>query len=754
MLIRVRGGKAGIAQYLRGGQKAGRDQSRDELDRRVVLHGNLSATDLLIRSMDSKGERYLHVTLSFKEDNILPEMMRTISERFRSFALAAYAEDEYCYYAEAHMPRIKSYVNRANGEFVERKPHIHVVIPTINLLSGRRLDPFGLVRQAEIYYDAFQEAINCEYGLASPKDAERVKLGGGSIAISRLKGDEFTGSVGRLTKSNILQRVLDHDICDWASFLRLLGGLGEVKVRKAGSEKPYAHLTPKGEARGVNLREYAFSPEFLMLPRAQKLQRIHAKSINEYVEKSSGRRLSPEHESRLWAWRNSRSHEVRWLNRGNSKLWMAYKSADQAEKLRILDDRRRRWERQYRKVPEGLAADLVDGSAAARDGIAGRNEKKSVTERLAKATPAAVGRARAAPWSDSRIGELVREQAQRVQSEADAEVEVPSLEDARKYLDGQRLLEVLAKSHGVLIAKYAAIIDAAGVPRIQCGSRKLTHADFMTKEIHLDWNSARSLLLATYQEQLRDQSIMTTRQPAPITDPQITELPKAGQGLSQPAEFATDLEEGPEVVSRPWQAVDLVESTRSADSYETPREQSKSTSERKHLNGPDAEGIPGRAKRPIRLRRALSPSELGLPGTMRPQTEARPTAPSKPHSPDATPLDRVPVARLIARVTSVLAEVERRACAYDEQGNPTVFVDARSVSSRDWEDDTVLRTMIEVAYEQFGSELSVEGPIEFKEAVGRMAAELGLEILFNDPLAAECHEARRAELAASNAPGM
>lgn len=747
MLIRVRGGKSGIAQYLRGGQKVGREQTRDELDRRLVLHGNLSATDLLIRSMDCKGERYLHVTLSFKEDNILPEMMRTISERFRSFALAAYAEDEYCYYAEAHLPRIKSYVNRASGDFVERKPHIHVVIPTTNLLSGRRLDPFGLVKQAEIYYDAFQEATNAEFGLASPKDAARVQLGGGSIAISRLKGDEFTGSVGGQSKSSILQKILDYDICNWASFLRLLSEMGEVKVRRAGSTKPYAHLVPEGKTRGINLREHVFSPEFLMLPRAEKLQRIHAKSSNEYVEKSRGRRLSPEHESRLWAWRNSRSHEVRWLNRGNSKLWMAYKSADQAEKLRILDDRRRGWERQYRKVAEVLAADFVEGSAAALDGMAACNAKKSVTDRLATATPAAVGTTRATPWSDSRIGELVREQAQRVQSEADPKGEVPSLEDARKYLDGQRLLNVLATSHGVLIAKYAAFVDEAGISRIQCGSRKLTLADYMTKEIHLDWKDARVLLLATYASQLRDQSNTTNRSPAEITGDQSPVLPNVGQGLSLPAEFATD-PGGLEAVSRPERLGE------SAGSDKGVPPKSQGTIERQPLKAPDADEVAGRTDRLISLGLAPSTSELEPPLTLRAGAEARPSLSSEPHPPNLSPLARLPIARLIAVAPPISVTAERRKSAYDEEGDPSLFVDGQSVGSDDWEDDTVLTTMIEVAYEQFGSEMSVEGPIEFKEAVGRLAAELGMEILFADPLTAESHEARRAELAASNAPGM
>jgi hypothetical protein len=62
---------------------------------------------------------------------------------------------------------VKSYTNEQTGEFIERKPHIHVVVPKTNLLSEQHLNPFGVVEQNEKFIDAFQEHISNKFGLAS-----------------------------------------------------------------------------------------------------------------------------------------------------------------------------------------------------------------------------------------------------------------------------------------------------------------------------------------------------------------------------------------------------------------------------------------------------------------------------------------------------------------------------------------------------------------------------------------------------------
>lgn len=68
MLIRVRGGSSGVFRYLRDGKKSGRHYSRNELDERVVLSGNMGLAESVVNAMRNQGQKYLHITLAFKED--------------------------------------------------------------------------------------------------------------------------------------------------------------------------------------------------------------------------------------------------------------------------------------------------------------------------------------------------------------------------------------------------------------------------------------------------------------------------------------------------------------------------------------------------------------------------------------------------------------------------------------------------------------------------------------------------------------
>ena len=93
MLIRIRGGDEGIKEYLETGRKQGREFSRDMLDERAVLYGDLEKTEALINRLRRAGERYLHITLSFKEDEVDRATLEGIANDFREFAMAAYEPD-------------------------------------------------------------------------------------------------------------------------------------------------------------------------------------------------------------------------------------------------------------------------------------------------------------------------------------------------------------------------------------------------------------------------------------------------------------------------------------------------------------------------------------------------------------------------------------------------------------------------------------------------------------------------------------
>ncbi|WP_321969207.1 LPD7 domain-containing protein [Paraburkholderia tropica] len=341
MLVRIRGYHDGIKAYLEKGQKQGREMERDEMDERVILAGDLDLTNDIIQSIDTDAERYLNVTLSFKEDEVDRELLGEIVREFEAFAFAAYQRDEYNFYAEAHVPRIKSYADRKTGEPVERKVHIHVVIPEINLVTGRRLDPFGKVDQNTRFVDAFQEYINAKYGLASPKDNRRVQFTDASEMISRYKGDVFEGA-NRDLKASILEAVMARDVTRYEDFRTLLMEFGETRTRNAGREGEYENVKPAGAAKGVNLKEFVFSREFIELDADGKRTALESNQRPEYVEPGLARDTSQIYLDALDAWYDTRARELKYLNSGSS-FYKTYQAASPDEQRRILEHREQRF---------------------------------------------------------------------------------------------------------------------------------------------------------------------------------------------------------------------------------------------------------------------------------------------------------------------------------------------------------------------------------------------------------------------------
>ncbi|BCF95384.1 LPD7 domain-containing protein [Paraburkholderia largidicola] len=343
MLIRVRGYHAGIKDYLEDGQKKDRDMQRDEMDERVMLAGDLQLTHDIIESIDTDAERYLTVTLSFKEDYVAPEVLQDIVREFERFAFAAYEPSEYVMYAEAHLPKIKAYTNRKNGEPVERKPHVHIVIPATNLLSGTRLEPFGLVDTNTKFIDAFQEHINHKYGLASPKDNRRVEFTDASEMISRYKGDVFEGSNSD-AKARILEAVMSRDIRSYDDFKTVLAEFGETRTRNAGKPGEYENVKLDGAPRGINLKEYVFSREFVELTADQKNEALNARYKPQYDAAGDPQATPAPLLALIQEWENVRSKEVKYLN---GAFRARYREMSAEEQQQVLAERESRFYQRY-----------------------------------------------------------------------------------------------------------------------------------------------------------------------------------------------------------------------------------------------------------------------------------------------------------------------------------------------------------------------------------------------------------------------
>ncbi len=349
------GGESGLGKYLVTGQKSGRDYNRDELDERLVLSGDLNITESIIDSMDrAEGvERYKHITFSFKEDYISPEKLAAINEEIKQFFLSAYNEEEYCYYAEAHIPRIKSYLG-SDGNLIERFVHLHIGIPTINLKTGKRLSPFEFMNSrygdkystAE-YLDHFQEYLNHKYNLASPKDFLRdPESAGKTKRLERNKSDDKSDFLQRTQSlpKQILDQVISRNITSSEEFEKLVAEFGTIKKARSRGVA-YLKVQQPGDTKSIRLDDYVFTEEFLRLPTQKKLERL-AKSgeTNKYltgiqagdISKSAARGEAAQ--SFMDDWIQIRSREIRWLNPNSSFFRNQYRRFTRSEKIAYLDE--------------------------------------------------------------------------------------------------------------------------------------------------------------------------------------------------------------------------------------------------------------------------------------------------------------------------------------------------------------------------------------------------------------------------------
>lgn len=342
MLIRVGGGSSGIKEYLERGHKQGREHSRDELDERVILAGDLDFTNQVINNLDINSERYLHITLAFKEDEISHETLSQIAQDFREFAFSAYGDNEINFYAEAHLPKIKSYVSNKTGELVERKPHMHIIIPKVNMLSGGHLNPLGMVEHNERFIDSFQEHVNNKYGLASPKDHRRLTFTNASDMIRRYKDDHFDGTNKDL-KKEILGAVLDRNVTDYESFKTLLAEFGQTRTRNAGKENEYQNVKPDGQEKGVNLKDFVFSKAFISLSDVEKNASLSVEIEHKYEVQGQSRRDPENVAAGLRDWHSYRALEIKYLNSGNKKFYREYRESTPEHKQRLLAEQARKF---------------------------------------------------------------------------------------------------------------------------------------------------------------------------------------------------------------------------------------------------------------------------------------------------------------------------------------------------------------------------------------------------------------------------
>lgn len=321
MLIRPGGYNTGAQEYLEKGNKSGREFTRDELDHRLVISGDLDLTRSIYESIPDRGQdRYLTFTMSFREDVVSESLLKAVTAEFKQFLMYAYKAEEFNFYAEAHLPKIKSITDKKTGKPVERKPHIHVIVPRINLLSGNEANPVGFYKNHEKYFEAFQEYLNQKYNLASPREHVRVDIADAASVLSRYKGDDFYGK-NREFKQALVKQVIEKNVTTREAFYELAATHGETRIRNQGKDNEYLAVKLPGDAKFTNLKETIFHDDFIIRRDLKK----------EPLDKSIIAQ-------RLTEW-PQRAMEIKYVEKATPAFRKRYVAASPEERQQLLADR-------------------------------------------------------------------------------------------------------------------------------------------------------------------------------------------------------------------------------------------------------------------------------------------------------------------------------------------------------------------------------------------------------------------------------
>jgi hypothetical protein len=265
LLVRVNAAAAGIAAYLETGIKRGREFDRALIDERLVLDGDLAMVDAVIDCIETAQEgdaRYLHITLGLSERFTAADVcgpgevnlakLKEITDAYRDGLMSAYDPREYAWYAEAHIPKVTHELHSTSGEYIERLPHVHIVLPMRNLEDGRYLNPFGHGRSTLDYAQALQEEINGRFGLRSPQDSRREQPPINALARHT---DRLAPGTPKEIRHAVDELVRSGKVANFDELAAKLAAFGEIRVR-AGKDGDYLNIKPTWADKGINLKTF------------------------------------------------------------------------------------------------------------------------------------------------------------------------------------------------------------------------------------------------------------------------------------------------------------------------------------------------------------------------------------------------------------------------------------------------------------------------------------------------------------------
>ena len=348
MIVELGGGKGGLKEYLEHGKKRGRELHRDQLDQRVPLAGDLTVFEMATKTHEGAGQHYDHVTLSFSESHVSDEMLQLAVAEFRDHALAAWPERQrhrIAFYAEAHRPRMLSYIHSETGELVERLTHIHIGLGKHDLLTGASIEPLGFLGPQSDnlkYIDAWQESFNARHGFTSPKDNPKITPENAVDVLSRYTGQrpDHLGTFNEKKAAlevTLQKEIIARNITTWENFSELLATHGAVSKMREGQFGECYRIKPHGAARAMRLQGVFFQRQFIERPTAEKIATVSERARTAYLEQMQPRKAPQYVAKTLSDWHQFKARENRFLHTGSKFYQEVYKPADAVTRHHLLD---------------------------------------------------------------------------------------------------------------------------------------------------------------------------------------------------------------------------------------------------------------------------------------------------------------------------------------------------------------------------------------------------------------------------------
>ncbi|WP_156516864.1 LPD7 domain-containing protein [Delftia sp. GW456-R20] len=543
VLVRISSGASGIAEYLATGRKKGREFERELIDERLVLAGDLSITDAVINSIRTTqpgASRYLHITLGFSErfttasvcgpGEVNLDKMRTVVDEYREMLMAAYEPYEYCWYAEAHVPKVTHDIHATTGEAVERLPHIHIVLPMRNLADGKYLNPAGFSQHNIKYEQAMQEVLNIRHALRSPLDSMRTEPV--TALAKHTTATELAADSPKRIRAILEKLVKSKEITSFEQLIEVAGKFGEVRVRQ-GRSGDYINILPAWASKGINFKE-VYRADF---------------ADPNFAEAKPQPSARPDFESLLDRWTTQVALEARYVNSANRqqyrglnmdgrRAWLSQRKAQSMALVRAEAgppaDHEIEFKEPHERTPEErsrLVAVATLQSSSDED-RRGRPPGSFASVRDLSSCPLAqhvrpfelllpehahdgLGPGRRSGYAMRRQRDGDRETPGRDGQKNGRVTFTSTIRDSKNpkgYSPDQLknetspvlVIAAAAKQFGIDPALYEITSAKDGTPRIRHADKHFNLGDFFTKHIGISWDKAKVVLQKCYQETLAD----------------------------------------------------------------------------------------------------------------------------------------------------------------------------------------------------------------------------------------------------------